>query len=342
MLSHQTNSTPRVSQPHRAAGAAQSEELPAPTPCERGMEGALPARPPRRQLTRKEVHTVCALINEPDKEFIHTLMTHVRADDPIARAVFKGICRAPGLLTAAAGERVLELLSHQGHPKYAINLALACLGSTKFTHSLALISKCAHVLAEFAPRLTESQFDRLFARAASYPRTQPVPATGVGPERTVDYGGALSVALLADVSRAWIDKGELFRTARHFARTYPEARNFWLIPLGEHDPRTLREWQAYASEDVPHALMAREMIRAALITSVSSCALYAAVRLDQMAKQQPPAAKPPPDVALVVTLLWTSGWSVRALTRFASQIVEKLNRYEVPGCQADQIASAPL
>jgi hypothetical protein len=316
---------------------------------QKDLWGSQAIRPPTpRRLTRREARLVSSVINSGDIDFRQILMAHVREDGVVARTVFKALCRVPEMLQPSAATELLELLRHQAQPKYARNFAIACLRTLELAHSFELMSKCAQVLTEASDTLSTSQQRKIGARALAYParwstendlrprlkkRLYAWPA-GEHPNsklEKVDYAGAVSILLLAQLPLRELNPHRLLKTAVLFARQHPTAQNLWLTPLRIHAPEALRTWQVYVSGRLPTSELAHGLVRASIAAS-ASCLAFSLAKL----AVQPP--RPPAQVPLFLTLgLGSTVWTLNVLLGLLRDVGRLTKKYEVAESQARQV-----
>lgn len=305
-------------------------------------------RPPKfRRLTSREVRLVCSLINDGDRHFLEALLAHARADTGVAKAVVRGICRTPEMLTPNAAEKLLRLLQHQEPPKYARNLALEVIRTLEFANSFKVIEAAAEILATHIDTLSAKQSEKLLGRALAYPiarKFQPWPADraqgsvhGEPEVHEVDFGGAVSILLLSKISQDRFDRRErkwIFKEAMWLARRFPDSENLWLVPLKEHNPRELLYWQTYLSGATPRKHLLGAIAQAAVATTLSWFALTFAFWVN---------GRPQPLGVLLASVTAISPvWGLRIVIAVQKKLGELEKRYTVPPTQAKQILDTTL
>lgn len=285
---------------------------------------------------------MCSLINDGDQEFLGVLLAHVRADSSVARAVVRGICRAPDMLMKEAAENLLTLLQQQGQPKYPRNLALEILRTLEFATSFGVIEKCAEILSEHAGSLTAGQRRKLMGRALSYPAglgARPWPANpeqdggcGEFDAGSIDYGGAVSVLLLSKLSKSHFREKKLLAQAVRFARMYPESANLWLDPLSEHAPKALNSWQQYLCGEVPRQHFIGGVIRAVAATTLPWLSLQFAAWMI--------GAPRPPAVLFKSVLVLSPVWGAQIGASAYRNLSRWARTYQVADTQKKQVLKA--
>jgi hypothetical protein len=306
--------------------------------------GAEPSLPKLRRLTRREVRLVCSLINDGDREFLGTLLAHVKVDSAVARAVVRGVCRTPEMLTPVAAENLLTLLRYQDSPKYARNLALETLRTFEFATAFKLIETCAEILSEHVGTLTTRQRLKLLDRAVAYPAQRafkPWPADRLESHAEqqvdldkVDYGGAVSVLLLSKLGELPCGNNFLLSRAVRFARRFPQAENMWLEALGAHAPQALENWQAYLSGVAPRKHVIAGISRAVAVTTLPWLSIQIAGWL---------AGAPKPPGALLMSVVALSPlWGLQIAHSVLKGLIRAAEDYAVAPIQAAQVLEAAL
>jgi hypothetical protein len=298
-----------------------------------------PTSPRPQRLTRREVRLVCSLINDGDRDFLGALLAHVRVDSQVARAVVRGICRAPDMLTPEAAENLLTLLRHQGQPKYPRNLALEVVRTFEFATSFGVIEQCAEILSEHAGSLTAGQSRKLMGRAVSYPAGRYMHAWPADPEQgsrwseldsdSIDYGGAVSVLLLSKISKNHFREGKLLAQAVRFAHMHPESANLWLDPLSEHAPRALRNWQSYLCGEAPRRHLIGGLTRAVAATALPWLSLQFAAWMI--------GAPRPPAVLFASVLGLSPLWGLQIGLSVKRDLRRWAQTYQVADTQKNQV-----
>ncbi len=297
---------------------------------------------PQTQLSYPDVLMVCSLLNTRDEPFLESLLSEVRGDTVVARAVLGGVCCNIDLLNEESALGLLGSLHEQRHSSYASDFAIALLDAARFANSFEVARCAAHIVETERDCLTVEQRAVLWDRAGEYPMNGllaaqsfsvnrqliATPQNRSGPEMN-DYAGAVATLLCAQIPLPSSAKRGLLALTVQFAKSFPQAENVWIEVLAKHAPGDLRRWEVWLREDVSYTDCARAFGVSVFLSPLVTCGL---VTLAVKVAALPPGAGLNPIAVAFGALSLVQLSLVTGL-----QLGSLLNRYDVDAKQKEQV-----